>query len=703
MRQLAAGIFRDPVQAAMREALIEASLAGNTTSMGTVQTAVYDANGSYLGQFGGSGGYTIYDQNGGVDSSGVMTDDGVTLADQELAGQLLTFSYDQPIPTSAYTNLRQINQALSAYLIASDNSDPLANAVDIYDSNGNYYGNVGIDQTTGQMAIEAQGGSVVDISAALLAQYGLSASAVESAQQLWAPAGSLTESQATELSTTTTDLGALLQQYSDNPFENMTPAQIAQMSVSELSGFSAGQIYNLTAADVKALSGSQVEALQLSGLTSAAVAALSPAEIAALSPAQFVHLNLGALTTQQLGVVTPAQLAALAPYQVWGFSVAQLNALTAQQLQALNLSYASAATIGGLSAAAFGALTTAQITSLGPNSGLIYGLQYFSATQLQAVNPGTFAYLNSIGHLTGAELPELLPSQIAQIPAGTIDEFSAQQLNEFSVPQIQALNMTWYWQFASLSPSTVEAFTGNQIASLAPWELEQLDASQSLIAGLTPSQVAALTASQIPYVNITYFNTQQLQAITPAAVAGFSSWDLYSLSPEQVTALTPSQLASLSAAQVAGFNATQINAMSAQQIQALNVSDLSSSPLNGLSEASVQAFTTAQVASFSADQIGWLSGNVDWFMPAQIASLSPASVASISPVFLASLKCRGHRSIDGRGTPDARFGAARGAHGASASGVVHNAGRLASGTAVGGAKHTAARRSQRFSVRRAFQ
>ena len=233
----------DPVQAAMREALIEASLAGNTTSMGTVQTAVYDANGSYLGQFGGSGGYTIYDQNGGVDSSGVMTDDGVTLADQELAGQLLTFSYDQPIPTSAYTNLRQINQALSAYLIASDNSDPLANAVDISDSNGNYYGNVGIDQTTGQMAIEAQGGSVVDISAALLAQYGLSASAVESAQQLWAPAGSLTESQATELSTTTTDLGALLQQYSDNPFENMTPAQIAQMSVSELSGFSAGQIY----------------------------------------------------------------------------------------------------------------------------------------------------------------------------------------------------------------------------------------------------------------------------------------------------------------------------------------------------------------------------------------------------------------------------------------------------------------------------
>lgn len=74
-------------QAAMHEALIEAALAGNTTGMGTEPTAVYDADGSYVGQFMVSG-EEIVDQNGDSDTTPVLNDDNITSAELSQADQL---------------------------------------------------------------------------------------------------------------------------------------------------------------------------------------------------------------------------------------------------------------------------------------------------------------------------------------------------------------------------------------------------------------------------------------------------------------------------------------------------------------------------------------------------------------------------------------------------------------------------------------
>ena len=137
----------DPTNAtdsAVYEALAETTFAQHTYSQGTVVVGVYDAQGSYVGEFGENGGsWSLSDQDGVTDSASVVTavfqSDGITPADSGIAASQVS-TQEVPDSPSDYLNLRQINSALAAYTLAQGASSPLSNAVDVYDSSGNYYG-----------------------------------------------------------------------------------------------------------------------------------------------------------------------------------------------------------------------------------------------------------------------------------------------------------------------------------------------------------------------------------------------------------------------------------------------------------------------------------------------------------------------------------------------------------------------------------
>ncbi|MGA8840468.1 MAG: hypothetical protein WB491_08245 [Candidatus Aquilonibacter sp.] len=690
----------DPTNAtdsAVYEALAETTFAQHTYSQGTVVVGVYDAQGSYVGEFGENGGsWSLSDQDGVTDAASVVTavfqSDGITPADSGIAASQVS-TQEVPDSPSDYLNLRQINSALAAYTLAQGASSPLSNAVDVYDSSGNYYGNIGLDAATSELAIESSGGGVLDVNAPLLAQYGLSSSAITAAQQLWG-SGNLTQSQAATLGSAASALDDLVEAFDTNPFENLTPAQVAAYTVQQLGSFSPAQVQGLNAADIEALSTAQVKALQAVGLTPAAISALSAMEVEAISPAQLYYFNtqqiqaLGtsvadlsiaqfsslqanALTPQQLAVSTPAQLAALSALQVSGLDATQLNSLDAQQLQALNVADVSWRTIAGLSGPAFEALTPTQIASLGANSGLGSGIQYFSTAQLQAIAPGVFATLSmgAAASLPTSQLKALTPAQLSQLPDVDVDQLSAQQINALSVPQIQSLNMQFYWQFANLSPTTVAAFTYNQVSSFALWEFQQL-AAGSLIQDLTPSsinveaigayicwltpqQISALSPTQISQLssdqlweslNASQFaalTPGQIQAITTSQIAG-GGWALpdnitasqvAQLTPNQVSALTTGELQMMSSAQIGALTPTQTSALTGAQISALSATQLqalSSTQLQALSGSQLNAMSGTQIAAFSGQQFSSFTG-------AQLASLSNAQMNSLTTGELAAM------------------------------------------------------------------
>lgn len=508
------------------------------------------------------------------------------------------------------------------------------------------------------MAMQMRGGAVVDLSASLLAQYGLSGATVQTSELLWTSEGILTQSQATLLAAVAEALGNVLQQYSDNPFENLTPTQIAEMSAHELATFSAGQIYNLTAADVAALSPSQVASLNLSGLTSAAVSGLSISDIEILTPVQMSKLDISGLSAQQLSVITPAQAAALSSSQVAGLSGSQFNSLSAAVIASLDVSDLYAGTIGSLSAGSLAALTDAQIASFGARqgSGIQYILPNLSVSQLQALQPAVFGAFGSVefSGLSNTQIQALLPSQIAALSAGTVDgAFSAAQWNSLSSQQLQALNLAdLSWQLGEFSESTVQAFTAAQISSLGTSAIVYL-ALQNNASGLqflTTSQVQAFTSAQMQVVGgyLRLLTNSQIASLTAAQIQSLgdqigllTSAQLPALTASQIAALAPSQIASLAADQIAELTDTQIAALTPTEINALSSSQigaLSSTQLNALIPSQIAAFTAPQLQSLTATQLASLSNTqLNTLSGQQFSAFSASQVGALTDSQLSNL------------------------------------------------------------------
>jgi hypothetical protein len=556
--------------AAVRQVLIEEVIAQNTNSLATVTTGVYDANGNYLGAFGVSANsYVVFDQDGITNNTTVYQDDGITVADQFDAAQLLTLT--TPIVASDYTNLRQINAALSAYMLSQAASQPLTSSVDIYD-NGEFSGAVGIDSQTGQLAVEETNGVILDVDSALLSQYGLSASQLSEGQQSWAAPTStpLTYAQSLNLSETSSALGSLLENAGSNPFGAMTPAQVAKLTPQQLASYSASEIEGLTAAQINALSTTQIQAVNAGGFSAAALAGLSANSVKAFSNAQLAVLDdqqLQALAPAEVAVLSPTQLAAFSAAQVGALSAAQISALSTAQIQAISDTGLSSEVLSGLSPSSFAALSNAQLTVL-------------DVQQLRALTPAELAALSA------AQFAAFAPAQLAELSNAQVGALSAAQINALSALQIQALNVSALGEapLAGLSESAVQSFSQDQIEGLSE---SQVDWLGDAVQWFTSQQVQDLSSTQ-------------MQALTASQLTVFSAAQLSSLAATQLAALLPEQIATFTGSQTASFDGAQLSLLNTAQIDAVGRGQLVS-----LAESQLGVVSTATNGPILTPNPGW--------------------------------------------------------------------------------------------------
>jgi hypothetical protein len=649
----------DSTVSAVYNDLIANELGQNSVAFGNGDSAVYNAQGSYVGTAADvSGIFAIFDQNGSADSTPVLTDDAVSVSEQEAVAQAVSCS---TVTTSSDTaNLRQISQALSAYLLAQGAGASLTNAVDVYDS-GTYLGNVGIDSATGQFAIEESTGIVLDTNASLVSPYGLTSAALANAQQLWTTAASspLSSTQTSELSSAVSDLGKLLSALDADPFGNLTPAQVAAYTPQQLSEYSASQIEGLSAAQINPLDKAQVQALNayglsasaLGGLTSNTIQALSNAQIAALGEQQVQALGTSAkyLTASQVGSLiasgasglstfalaafTTAQLQALsASAGVAGLSSAQLGALSAAQQTAfaatLNVGVLSSAEVAELTTSVVQALTNAQVASFQASqaSGLQSVFSELSASQIGALQPAVVAAFTPefIEGLTTPQLQATTASQLSALSAYNVSWLTASQINVLSASQIKALNLSsTIWQFSGLSASAIQSLSGGQIASLLPLAIQQLGTS-----------VQYLTAGQIPSLNVAALWNQQVAALTLTQIAALTASQISQLNTQQIWSLNTAQFSAFSTAQVQSFTGTQLSAAGPELQEVLTpglISELAPTQVASLSSQQLQALDTAQIAALTAPQIQALANSqLAEFTNTQLASLSATQIQALT-------------------------------------------------------------------------
>jgi hypothetical protein len=128
------------------------------------------------------------------------------------------------------------------------------------------------------------------------------------------------------------------------------------------------------------------------------------------------------------------------------------------------------------------------------------------------------------------------------------------------------------------------------------------------VAGLTTTQVAALTTNQL--------------------VNGLTDAELGALTTKAIAALTTTQIAALTTDQIAnGLTTTQIAALTTKQIAALTTNEIA----NGLTTAEIASLTTAQIASLTTNQIA------NGLTTTEIASLTTAEIVALTTTQIASL------------------------------------------------------------------
>ena len=637
----------------MKRALIELQLSQSNNGQGTVSTGVYDKNGNFVGTFAGyQGNYQYFDQSGTAseDPTSYLEASGITDAEQFQALRLLTAGV--PVATSDYTNLLDVDQALSAYLLDQGLQSPLSGAVDVA-GGGNFAGNVGIDSATGQLAIETNG-TVVDWDAVLGAQYGLSSTAITTAQSLWTSSWApLSPTQESTLAQVTEDLEDDLLDSSNNPFANLTPAQVASdFTAQQLAQFNPAQIMGLTAAQVNALSATQIAALSAGSLSVSTLGGLTQRSIGAIQASQ--------LNAQQVEAVG---IGALSATQVASLSAWTLNALNAQSYSAL-----STAQLQAITAAQIGALTPSQLAMLSAQQ-----LSALNATQLSGLDSWQLNGL-SVAQVQALNTGALSPSAFAGLRGGAIEAFAPSQITGFTVADVAALGVgADALVLSQLSPPQLSGLTTAAVAGLSTADIQSLNPAQFAqlnVSGLTSQQLAVVTAPQLAAVpnyvagefsaaQLNELSAAQLQAITPAAIAGFSSWDLYNLSPEQIGALTSAQVAALSGPQVSQLSAGQMGALSPTQITALNPTAIS-----GLTSAAIGAFSSQQVAALSQQQISALSASqLADFSDSQLGSFGATQVEGVTTQQVAAITVDQQAALENAMVTDGLLADATGAQG----------------------------------------
>lgn len=636
--------------AAVREALIESGLSGQTCSLGTVSAGVYDAQGNYLGSFSQQqGSYAVFNQDGSMNTTPVLADDGVSYAQQTLAYQGLTVSGSvrtttQAIVTSDYTNLRQINVALSAYLVSQGAPDSIGNAVDLTDG-GTFEGVTGVDTATGQFAFQestSNGDTIVDLDSALESE-GFTASTLASDANLEDTAGPISSADFAALQAVASAVDSAVNFAVD--ISELSTAETQALTSAQIAGLSAAQIAGLMPQQISALSASQIASFssnELAELASDQWDSFTLAQLGALSTAQLSGTPFPGITPNVLNQLSKAQLESLQVPDL-GAGVYNLNTTTLAGLTAAQFSQLfapGAGTVQWLSASQIASLTGPTVSELGA------AVSALSPTQVAALSSAGFAALSAaqisnmtnwglIG-LTSSQIASLTSAQLSGFGANSLSDLSAQQVAEFTTAQLAALSpaainsLNWI-NLPGISPASLASLSSAQVAAIDPYTLSRLSTAQ--LASLTPSQICALTASQIQHLGIS-----QISSLSTTQVAALTTAQVGSLSPTQVVQFTALQLASLTCGAVSGLTTAQLNNVWLPWLSPAQIGGLSTSAIAGLSSSEISWLSTAQLTALTGQQMAAFSGGqIEALSPSQIAGFSGQQFSSFSGTQAASM------------------------------------------------------------------
>jgi hypothetical protein len=257
--------------------------------------------------------------------------------------------------------------------------------------------------------------------------------------------------------------------------------------------------------------------------------------------------------------------------------------------------------------------------------------------------PITSLNFHSFELLTPAQIPLLLPSQVATIPdAYWLGRIPAASRAAFTAPQIQALRVS-AMRISLLTPQQVNWLTPNHIRSLTHFEFEYLSPAQ--IPTLTTAQIASIpdsgTFTEWSAAARAALTVPQVQALRVATVR------LHLLTPTQVGWLTTSQIQSLDHFDFKYLAAHQTPLLTLGQVASIpdigSFGAWSAAARGSLTPAQVQALRVAEVRLqlLTPTQVSWLSGgqiqslryyDFPYLSAAQTPLLTAAQLASIPSI-----------------------------------------------------------------------
>lgn len=467
----------------------------------------------------------------------------------------------------------------------------------------------------------------------------------------------------------------------------LTPGQILALSIDQLVTLDFREFQHLGPSQIPHLTAEQMGSIANSWwfgrMSVVARAAITPEQVRAL---KVEDIGLDGLTPDQVRELTTEQIRRLgyrnfqflAPEQILHLSPEQVGTIPNQwwleripedaraefdgdQIRALDVYHVG---LTHLTTGQVAEISVDQIQRLDR-----YSFQYLTAEQVPHLLPEQIATLSSswwFGRMSEASRHALTGDQVRALNVADVGiaQLSAAQIAELSVDQIQQLG---YRQFEHLNPSQAPLLTLDQVgsirdrwwfqripedvrAALTPEQIQSLNIESLGTNGLTPDQVAMLSAAQVRQLTYRYFeylaphqapllSAEQLDTIPnrgwferiPESVRErFTADQVRQLPVDRIglSALTDSQVAELSVEQIQQLNYREFEHLTADQSPHLTAEQLGTIPnrwwFERMSEEARAALTELQVQALPVERLnlyGLADAQVAWLTNSQIQSL----------------------------------------------------------------------------------
>ncbi|WP_200152685.1 beta strand repeat-containing protein [Chromatium okenii] len=365
------------------------------------------------------------------------------------------------------------------------------------------------------------------------------------------------------------------------------------------------------------------------------------------------------LTTSQIAKLQSSDVAALTPAMIDAMDVisgdGQFEALTSKQIIGLsNLAVAalSSTQLNQLTTATFAALTKTQVA-------------YISTGQISGIDSNHIKALTSvqITGLTTGEIAKLTASQLSQLSTASVAALSSSQIGAFVDPVNKSIGADVTGTVAGLTPTQFAALSSTALPGLDNADITTKDATAGWL-GVTTAQLAALTSKQIAGLavdDVARLTAEQLNALNTGAFAALTKNQVAAINSTQVSALDDAHLGALTSAQASGLTLNAMGKLLVSQIDALSaaaVGVLSSAQLSALADGVVKGFTADQFAALASSALPGLdaaditsladaisnallgaltSKQTPGLATADIALLSAAQINALDPTALAAL------------------------------------------------------------------